>query len=137
MAALLKMSPRTTTVAQPSGGTARRGLALAGAERRMFPRRETTGRVTGKRIDHALHALRKPCLTLELRDVSIGGLSALSPAPLERGERLTVTFPAHGVFSVGGAERAGWDAVGRVVRCEQSGLGYRVAVEFDAMPTAA
>jgi hypothetical protein len=135
MAALLKMSPRTT-VALP-GGTARRGLSLAGAERRMFPRRETTGRVTGKRIDHALPALRKPCLTLELRDVSIGGLSALSPAPLERGERLTVTFPAHGVFSVGGAGRAGWDAVGRVVRCEQSGLGYRVAVEFEAVPTAA
>jgi hypothetical protein len=140
MAALLKMTPRTTTNALPGTGGAtlpRRYPAPAGAERRMFPRREQSGRVTGKRLDHALPALRNPSLTLELRDVSVGGLSALSPSPLERGERLTVTFPALGVFAAGAAKRAGWDAVGRVVRCEQSGLGYRVAVEFDAVPTAA
>lgn len=135
MAALLMMSPRTAAL---PGGAARRGPVPAGAERRMFPRRETAGRrVTGKRLDHSLPALRNPCLTLTLRDVSLGGLSALSPAPLERGERLTVSFPAQGVFAVGNAERAGWDAVGRVVRCEPSGLGYRIAVEFDAVPTAA
>jgi hypothetical protein len=30
----------------------------------------------------------------------------------------------------------GWDAVGRVLRCDPSGLGYRVAVEFDPLPAA-
>ena len=30
----------------------------------------------------------------------------------------------------------GWDAFGRVIRCEPTSLGYRVAVEFDRMPAA-
>jgi hypothetical protein len=134
MAASLKMPLRMSTAALPGN---RPTLAIAGAERRMFPRREGAGEVAAKRLDHSLPALRQPSLTLSLRDVSIGGLSALCASPLARGERLTVTFPAHGVFAVGGAKRAGWDAVGRVVRCETSGLGYRVAVEFEAVPTAA
>ncbi len=136
MAALLKMT-RASVEHPAAAARPGRGLILAGAERRMFPRREASGSVSGKRLDHALPALRNPCLTLALRDVSVGGISALSDARLERGERLTVTFPAHGVFAVGGAKRPGWDAVGRVVRCDRSGLGYRVAVEFDAVPTAA
>ena len=41
-------------------------------------------------------ARQMPWLSLHLRDLSIGGLSALSPAPLERGERLTVSFPDDG-----------------------------------------
>ena len=136
MVALLKM-PRTTFATPAAATRAVRGLALAGAERRMFPRRERSGTVTGKRVDHSLPALRQPALTLSLRDVSVGGLSAICDTKLERGERLTVTFGAQGVFPVGGAARAGWDATGRVVRCERSAVGYRVAVEFDHVPTAA
>jgi hypothetical protein len=30
----------------------------------------------------------------------------------------------------------GWDAYGRVVRCDASTFGYRVAVEFDTLPAA-
>jgi hypothetical protein len=49
--------------------------------------------------------------------------------PLQKGERLSVFFPPQGV-------NRGWDAYGRVVRCEPSALGYRVAVEFDPLPAA-
>ena len=108
----------------------------AGPERRVFPRRDISTEVLAKRLDHTLAALRQPSLRLSLRDVSLGGLSAISDMPLERGERLTVSFPA--LSLAGGLRRAGgWDAVGRVVRCETSGVGYRVAVEFDTVPSAA
>src|SRR5688500_15714067 len=103
----------------------------SGAERRLFPRKELHIEVQGKRLDHSLPALRQPHLTLALRDVSLGGLSAISPTPLQSGERVSVSFP-HG-WSGGSLQRA-WDAAGRVLRCEASGLGYRIAVEFDAMP---
>jgi hypothetical protein len=106
-----------------------------GAERRVFPRKEISARIEGKRVDHSLPALRQPHLTLSLRDLSLGGLSAISPAPLERGERLTVTFPPQGLSD--GSLRGGWDAVGRVLRCDPSALGYRIAVEFDHLPAAA
>jgi hypothetical protein len=106
-----------------------------GAERRVFPRKEISAEVKTKRLDHSLTALREPNLTLSLRDLSLGGLSAISSMPLQKGERLTVSFPAQGL-SCGGL-RGGWDAVGRVLRCDASGLGYRVAVEFESLPNAA
>ena len=124
----------------PSQESIRLPLASAeptGAERRMFRRRATSMHVRGKRLDHSLSALRQPALRLSLRDVSLGGISAISDTPLHRGERLAVSFPAQGVFATGGAPRPAWDASGRVVRCETSGLGYRVAIEFDTVPTAA
>ena len=130
MVAFLKM-PSQMTIPLPAAD-----YQPQGAERRMFPRRETSATVRGKRIDHSLDALRQPGLSLALRDVSLGGLSAISPTPLTRGERLTVTLPSQGP-SLAGAARSGWDAVGRVLRCEASGLGYRIAVEFDSVPTAA
>ena len=61
-----------------------------GAERRMFPRKEIQARVEGKRMDHSISAHLQPHLSLSLRDLSFGGLSALSQTPLERGERLRV-----------------------------------------------
>ena len=130
MVAFLKM-PSQMTIPLPDAGHEPKG-----AERRMFPRRETSATVRGKRTDHSLAALRQPGLSLALRDVSLGGLSAISPTRLERGERLTVTLPSQGP-SLAGATRAGWDATGRVLRCETSGLGYRIAVEFDSVPVAA
>ncbi|MGH7178530.1 MAG: PilZ domain-containing protein [Tepidisphaeraceae bacterium] len=105
------------------------GADIDYAERRMFPRKEIHAHVDGKRLDHSLAAHRQPQLALALRDVSLGGLSAISQTALETGERLTVFFPPQG------ASR-GWDAYGRVLRCEPSGFGYRVAVEFDPLPAA-
>jgi hypothetical protein len=103
--------------------------AVDWAERRMFPRKEVNAQVRGVRLDNTVPARRMPWLSLHLRDLSIGGLSAISPAQLERGERITVSFPENGPLPR-------WDAYGRVVRCEKSALGYRVAVEFDPLPAA-
>jgi len=100
-----------------------------GAERRVFPRKEIHARIDGMRHDNTIEALRQPQLSLALRDLSLGGLSAISQTPLGRGEKLTVFFPPQGV-------NRGWDAYGRVIRCEPSGFGYRVAVEFDPLPAA-
>ncbi len=99
-------------------------------ERRMFPRKETHSRVEGMRLDHSLGARREPHLSLALRDISVGGCSAMSQVPVEAGERLSLFFPPQG-------SRRGWDASGRVVRCDPSALGFRVAVEFDKLPIAA
>jgi hypothetical protein len=99
------------------------------AERRMFPRKEFHATVQGNRVDHTLEARQSPRLNLMLRDLSLGGLSAISDHPLSRGEHLAVFFPKHGMMR-------GWDAVGRVLRCDPSGLGYRVALEFDPLPAA-
>jgi hypothetical protein len=100
-----------------------------GAERRIFPRKELSTCVQGVRIDHTIPAHREPHLSLVLRDISVGGLSALSPTELQSGERLGVFFPPE-------SGRVGWDAYGRVVRCEPSAMGYRVALEFDLLQAA-
>ena len=106
------------------------GLATArGLERRVFPRKEVRAQVDGRRLDHTLSALRQPQLKLMLHDLSCGGLCALSDAPLAPGERVSVFVPPNGVSG-------GWNAYGRVVRCNPSGMGYRVAVEFDPLPAA-
>ena len=115
MIALLKM---------PEANDAGRGL-----ERRIFPRKETRLEVQGRRLDHTRSALRQPVLTMSLRDMSAGGLCALSDTPIARGERITVSVPGNMRFG-------GWDAYGRVIRCTPSGTGYRVAVEFDRLPAA-
>lgn len=99
------------------------------AERRAFPRKEVHSRVEGKRIDHDVTALRHPHISLALRDLSFGGLSAISQTPLAAGERISVFFPPQGI-------NRGWDAYGKVLRCEPSNFGYRVAVAFDPLPAA-
>jgi hypothetical protein len=95
----------------------------------VFPRKELSACVQGVRIDNTLPALREPQLSLNLRDISVGGLSAISPTELQSGERLSIVFPPE-------TGRMGWDAYGRVVRCEPSSLGYRVALEFDLLQAA-
>ena len=99
------------------------------ADRRNFPRKEIHAHVESKRLDNTIAAHREPQLNLALRDLSLGGLSAISHLPLEKGERLSVFFPPQGPMR-------GWDAYGRVIRCEQSGVGYRIAIEFDPLPAA-
>jgi hypothetical protein len=99
------------------------------SERRFFPRKEIHTRIEGLRLDHSLAARRQPQVSLALRDLSAGGLSAISQTPMHHGERVTIFFPPQG------ASR-GWDAYGRVVRCEPSGMGYRVALEFETLPAA-
>jgi PilZ domain len=99
------------------------------SERRMFPRKEMHETVQGRRLDHSIEARQMPRLSLMLRDLSIGGLSAICDRPLSAGEHLAVSFPRQGIGH-------GWDAFGRVIRCDPSGMGFRVAVEFDPLPAA-
>ncbi len=101
-----------------------------GAERRIFPRKEAHGHIQGRRLDHTLPARREPILNLALSDLSLGGLSAISQTAVSKGERVTVYFPPQGVHR-------GWDALGRVIRCQPSSFGYRIAVEFDPTSLAA
>jgi hypothetical protein len=99
-------------------------------DRRLFPRKEFHAEVESRRVDHSIEARREPRFALSLRDLSLGGLSAISSVSLQQGERLAVFFPKKG-------ELREWDAYGRVIRCEPSSFGYRVAVEFDPLPMAA
>jgi hypothetical protein len=110
--------------------TLRRNKAQAASQDlRMFARKEQKMIVEGRRLDHSLAAHRQPRLRLAVRDLSVNGMSAICEQPVEKGEHVGVSFPA-----VGG-QRA-WGAYGRVVRCEPSAMGYRVAVEFDPLPAA-
>jgi hypothetical protein len=101
-----------------------------GAERRVFARKQVEARVQGKRMDHSIEARRQPFLSLQLRDVSVGGVGAISQSPVNPGERIGVYFPPEGT-------KRGWDAYGRVIRCDPGNFGYRIAVEFEAIPLAA
>jgi hypothetical protein len=103
--------------------------AEAWAERRMFPRKEIHATAQGHRLDHSIEARQMPRLSLMLRDLSLGGLSAIADRPLSKGEHLSINFPPEGTMR-------GWDAFGRVIRCDPSGMGFRVAVEFDTLPAA-
>ncbi len=105
-------------------------LEPTGAERRIFPRKEVRSRIQGKRLDHSIPARREPFLNLSLRDVSAGGLSAISQNPVHSGERISVSFPPEGIHR-------GWDAFARVIRCEPVGVGYRIACEFEPTSMAA
>jgi hypothetical protein len=107
----------------------RRYRGPARIDRRIFPRKEVHAELHVARIDNSLDALKSPNLTLYLRDLSLGGMSAISPLPLQQGERLTLHFPRTETYG-------GWDAIGHVRRCVQSAMGYRVAVEFDPLPAA-
>ena len=112
------------------------GLRLAGYDRRVHPRRAVSLRVSGRRLDHSAEARREPGLNLNLHDVSLGGLRATSQSRLAVGERVAVYFPP--TPGAGGAAH-GWDAVGRVIRCDGpalGGAGCTVAVEFDPLAAA-
>jgi hypothetical protein len=95
----------------------------------MFPRKEYHTTVQGRRLDHTISAHQSPRLNLALRDLSLGGLSAIIDHPVIAGEHLSVFFPPLGALR-------GWDAFGKVLRCDPSSMGYRIAVEFDRLPAA-
>lgn len=101
-------------------------LADSGPERRMFPRQQAYGHIHGQRLDRNIPAVRRnPHLALNLRDISVGGMSAWTQVELQVGERLLLFFPPEGFHK-------GFDIRGRVVRCEQSALGFRVGIAFEA-----
>jgi hypothetical protein len=85
--------------------------------------------VEARRLDHSLAAYRQPRLRLEVNDVSLGGMSALSDQPVGFGEHVRISFPSKGNLPW-------WEAFGRVTRCEFGPVGYRLGVEFDPLPAA-
>ena len=71
------------------------GPDTRGAERRMFPRKEVHARIDGMRLDHTIQATHAPQVSLALRDLSLGGLSAVSQTPLNHGEPAFRFFSRH------------------------------------------
>src|SRR4029450_5226976 len=67
--------------------------------------RDVHGHAKSRRIDPSIEPQRNPHLSLTLRDLSLGGLSAISDVPVMRGERVAVFFPPQG-------SARGWDAGG-------------------------
>ena|SRR5687767_1390984 len=98
-------------------------------DRRLFQRVAKPVTAEARRLDNTLMARRQPRLTMNVRDVSVNGMSAVCEQPVIMGEHLSVVI-------AGEQGSRGWGAFGRVVRCEAGELGYRVAVEFDPLPAA-
>src|SRR2546421_8595905 len=84
MVALLKMPMRI------GAKDAQNAQQAKGAERRIFPRKEVHAAVEGVRADHSIEARRTPKFNLHLRDLSYGGMSAISPLPLLFRERFSL-----------------------------------------------
>jgi hypothetical protein len=99
------------------------------SDRRMFNRAPAEGTAQGHRMDHTIEARRNPRLSMQLRDVSLGGLAAVTDQPIQRGEQLSVTFPKRGLAPA-------FNACGRVVRCEATPFGYRIGIEFEPLLAA-
>ena len=95
-------------------------------DRRQAERHAVRLRAEAMRIANTVDAHRHPSLNLAVKDLSETGLAAMADGPLEPGERLALYFPSHLGQHV-------YDLYGRVVRCEQRGTAYRIALQFDAL----
>lgn len=102
---------------------------ITDADRRIFPRTDVVGHAHGKRLGYLASLRQWPRVDMEIRDLSLGGMSGLSTVPLKKGEKLTM----HVQLEPNTGE---WEARGRVVRCDVSATGYRVAVSFDSLRAA-
>ena len=101
-----------------------------GAERRMFPRKEVSFRVEGRRLDHAIEARQSRTSAAAAATFRSAGLSAISTMPVGARRAGDGFLPPEG-------PARGWDAYGRVIRCDPSPAGgYRLAVAFDPLPAA-
>ncbi len=98
-------------------------------EKRRHTRLRMRLRTEARRMDNTLIAMRNPKLSLTLRDLSEGGLSATSRSPVEVGERLLVTLPPDSPIR---ARRI----YGKVIRCTPSRDGWALAIRFDLCPAA-
>ena len=98
-------------------------------ERRMFLRRWVEFVVEARRLDHSLEAHRYPRIMLLVQDLSLNGLSGHSDLPLHVGERVSFYLPPQ-------PGMRGWQAFGRVSRCEPTGERYEVGIAFAPLPAA-
>ncbi len=95
-------------------------------DRRVFPRMKVSGTVHGHRFGTGTEALA--AVSIDLRDISISGVSGWANRELTRGDRLHIHFPADGF-------KRGFNTFGKVVRCDAKATGYSVAIQFDKLLT--
>ncbi|MBC7782329.1 MAG: PilZ domain-containing protein [Burkholderiales bacterium] len=93
-------------------------------DRRTFPRMTASGSVTGYGL--GTRSTRVAPVHIELRDISVSGVSGWSDRNLRRGERVHINFPADGF-------KRGFNTFGKVVRCDARATGYQVAIQFDQL----
>lgn len=105
-------------------------------ERRREHRWSTSGQVTfvdyGRPSDDpatlpAMTEAQKRIGSLQMRDVSAGGVGVWSQRALPLGSRVAVYFPPRG-------NQAGYDRMGKVVRCQNDatlGQGFEIGLELD------
>ena len=98
-------------------------------ERRRHPRRQARGQVTAV-IRHPGADQDDPSkmLTIDLMDLSEGGIGAVSQEPIAIGSRITVFFPPHG-------PEPGFDLAGEVVRCRSKDSLHRIGIALDEADT--
>lgn len=89
-------------------------------ERRLFPRRPAYGSI------HGIVTSDHQPIQLELKDWSVGGVGAYTNRMIHRGASVMLSFPPDGM-------KRGFNARGRVVRCEPSATGYRIGIQFDRL----
>lgn len=98
-------------------------------DRRRSPRRAAGGHVTLLRHGHDTRVHRARICSIQLLNMSDGGLGGRCDLPLAPDEPVTVCIPPHG------ADR-GFDLVGHVVRSRPGEQGYQVGIVFDARAAA-
>jgi hypothetical protein len=92
-------------------------------ERRREHRNTLSEQVTAvqsERLGDHRHRIR----SLELRNISDGGLGAWCSEPIETGVPIAVYFPSHGADT-------GFDLYGHVVRCDNCDGRHDVGIRFD------
>ncbi len=93
-------------------------------------RQSSPAKVPTFRLDHSVSARRRPQVMMELRELSNGGLDATCDIPLNHGELLSVRLPAR-------EHRPAYSTYARVTTCKPTGSGYKIAIEFESMCSAA
>lgn len=97
-------------------------------ERRAHKRTRVRVRAEAHRLDNTLPAQRAPRFSLNVLDISEGGIAATSRQPVQDGERLLIVMPPEA-----GVTRR---VFGRVIRCSARRNGWHLAIQFDFVPAA-
>ena len=95
-------------------------------DRRLFPRMHASGIVSGHRFGRKKEGVA--ALDIDLRDISISGVSGWVDAALDPGDKVHLSFPADGF-------KRGFNTFGKVIRCDVRATGYQVAIQFDRLLT--
>lgn len=114
--------------ADSRGRTARRRASAAEGplflERRGHERRPIGGRVTAV-LTGEDDRMRARICSMQLADISAGGIGAMVQEPLPIGAPVTVFWPPHGA-------EPGFDLMGTVARCVACDWGYHVGLRVDS-----